>query len=106
MHGRLTVAVSSARPEQVSRSGRTAKRTACLYWFCARGEPQRRHATQGSLSALPVNSAVKTLCGCAATVPLPTPNDRVPKSRVVTARCGACVKAAESLQARAVVWDS
>ena len=75
------------------------------FWVVPRGY-RRRHAITTSPSAFRPNSAVKAVCGTAVSLPLPTPNDRVPKSRVVTARCAGCAAAVARIGARDVVWDS
>ncbi len=75
------------------------------YWVVPRRH-WARHAITVSPSAHAANSAVKAMCGAAVTLPLPTPNDRVPKTRSVTARCAECTAAVGQLGVRDVVWDS
>ena len=75
------------------------------FWVVPRGH-RARHAITTAPSAFRSNSAVKAVCGKAVSLPLPTPNDRVPKSRSVTARCAGCAAVIAHSDVREVVWDS
>ncbi|MBB5070415.1 hypothetical protein BJ969_003503 [Saccharopolyspora gloriosae] len=80
-------------------------KSTAVFWVVRRGGLVR-HAITVSPCAHAPNSAVEGACGAAVTLRLPTPNDRVPKTRTVTARCAECTAAVGRLGARDVVWDS
>ncbi|QUH02528.1 hypothetical protein HUO13_18495 [Saccharopolyspora erythraea] len=74
------------------------------YWICPRGSGVR-HATTTRPGALVNGSAIKALGGCAITVPMATPNDRVPRSRPVTAQCEDCKAVVVERGLISRIWD-
>jgi hypothetical protein len=79
-------------------------RAGVVYWFCPPRSAER-HATNRRPGSLINGGAIRVLCGAAVTVPLATPNDRVPRSKSVKARCGNCESVTRDLDARDVTWD-
>lgn len=76
------------------------------YWVVPRGHQVRHAITVSPFARTSSNSAVRGVCGAAVMLPLPTPNDRVPRTRSITARCAECAAAVGRLDVRDVVWDS
>ena len=79
--------------------------TAVAWWFCPRGV-RERHAVLEFPRTFGINSTVTVLCGQSFMAPLPTSNDRAPKTRAITERCDTCSAELEPLGLRESVWDS
>ncbi|WP_344677531.1 hypothetical protein [Saccharopolyspora taberi] len=74
------------------------------YWICPRGS-NIRHATDIRPGALINGSAIKALGGCAITIPMATPNDQQPRSRLVNKRCPDCAEVVEERNLPSRDWD-
>lgn len=101
--GRPSVGTAPTRANGAGAEALASPSTA--FWVVPRGS-RARHVVTAPPGTHRVNSTIKTARGAAVTLPLPTPNDRVPRTRSITKRCGECSATAQRLKLRDVVWDS